>query len=144
MESIDVEGATGNVHNNYTGKANAAIDAYKRGQDLVYIHVEAPDECGHRAELDNKILSVEKIDKLILEPVFEHLQSSGEEFTVLILPDHPTPICRRTHTMEPVPFVLYSSDKISNGIESYSEKNCANTGNYIADGYTLLDTVIRK
>ncbi len=144
MESIDVEGATGNVHTNYTGKANAAIDAYKRGKDLVYIHVEAPDECGHRAELDNKIISVEKIDKLILEPVYNHLKSSGDDFTILILPDHPTPICRRTHTMEPVPFVLYSSDKASAGIDMYSEKNCAATGNYIADGYTLLDTVIRK
>ena len=144
MESVDVEGATGNVHTNYTGKANAAIDAYKRGKDLVYIHVEAPDECGHRAELENKILSVEKIDKLILEPVFDHLKSSGEDFTVLILPDHPTPICRRTHTMEPVPFVLYSSDKTNAGIDKYSEKNCAATGYYVADGYTLLDTVIRK
>ncbi|MBE6606015.1 MAG: cofactor-independent phosphoglycerate mutase [Ruminococcaceae bacterium] len=144
MESIDVEGATGNVHTNYTGKANAAIDAFTRGRDLVYLHVEAPDECGHRAELDNKILSVEKIDKLILEPIYNHLKSTGEGFSILVLPDHPTPICKRTHTMEPVPFFIYSSDKESNGIDMYSEKNCLDTGLYIADGYKLLDTFIRK
>ncbi len=144
MESIDVEGATGNVHTNYTGKANAAIDAFKRGRDLVYLHVEAPDECGHRAELENKILSVEKIDKLILEPIYNYLESSGEEFSILVLPDHPTPISRRTHTMEPVPFFIYSSDKKINGIDTYSEKNCSLAGLYIADGYKLLDTFIRK
>lgn len=144
MESIDVEGATGNVHTNYTGKANAAIDAYKRGRDLVYLHVEAPDECGHRAELENKIISVEKIDKLILEPVFEYLKDSGEDFSILVLPDHPTPICRRTHTMEPVPFFIYSSDKKEIGVEKYSEKNCASTKLYVPNGYKLLDSFIRK
>lgn len=144
MESIDVEGATGNVHTNYTGKANAAIDAFNRGRDLVYLHVEAPDECGHRAELENKILSIEKIDKLILEPIYNHLASAGEEFSILVLPDHPTPIARRTHTMEPVPFFIYSSDKTESGIDSYSEKNCSDTGLYIADGYKLFDTFIRK
>ncbi|MBQ7822037.1 MAG: cofactor-independent phosphoglycerate mutase [Clostridia bacterium] len=144
MESVDVDGATGNVHTNYTGKANAAIDAYKRGRDLVYLHVEAPDECGHRAELDNKILSVEKIDKLILEPVYNYLAESKEEFSILVLPDHPTPICKRTHTMEPVPFFIYSSDKKSDGVEMYSEKNCESAGNYIPDGYRLLESFIRK
>ena len=144
MESIDVEGATGNVHTNYKGKADAAIDAYRRGKDLVYIHVEAPDECGHRAELQNKILSIEKIDKLILEPVFEYLKGSGEKFSVLILPDHPTPICKRTHTMDPVPFVLYFSDRVESGIDMYSEKNCAATKKYVPEGYKLLDIMIGK
>lgn len=144
MESIDVEGATGNVHTNYTGKANAAIDAYKRGRDLVYLHVEAPDECGHRAELENKILSVEKIDELILTPVYEYLKQSGEAFSILVLPDHPTPICKRTHTMEPVPYFIYSSDKDTCGVELYSEKNCAAANNYIPAGYTLLDSFIRR
>ena len=144
MESIDVEGATGNVHTNYTGKADAAIDAFKRGRDLVYLHVEAPDECGHRAELENKILSVEKIDKLILEPVYSYLTESNEDFSILVLPDHPTPICRRTHTMEPVPFFIYSSDKSINGVDIYSEKNCEKAGNYISDGYKLLESFIRK
>ena len=143
MESIDVEGATGNVHTNYTGKANATIDAFKRGKDLVYVHVEAPDECGHRAELDNKILSVEKIDELILAPVFDYLSACGEDFSILVLPDHPTPICRRTHTMEPVPFFIYSSDKKYDGVDLYSEKNCDKAGHYVADGYKLLGEFIR-
>lgn len=143
MESIDVEGATGNVHTNYSGKADAAIDAYKRGRDLVYLHVEAPDECGHRAELDNKILSVEKIDELILAPIFDYLTQSGEEFSILVLPDHPTPICKRTHTMEPVPFFIYSSAEEHTGIDMYSEKNCADTGLYVPNGYKLLDMFIK-
>lgn len=143
MESIDVEGATGNVHTNYSGKADAAIDAFKRGRELVYVHVEAPDECGHRAELDNKILSVEKIDKLILEPVFDYLNSTGEVFSILVLPDHPTPICKRTHTMEPVPFFIYSSDRQLCGVETYSERNCEAMHHYIPDGYMLLDEFIR-
>ena len=76
MESIDVEGATGNVHTNYDGKANAAIDAFKNGAELVYVHVEGPDECGHRAETDNKVKSIELIDKKILAPVYEYLGES--------------------------------------------------------------------
>ena len=103
MESVDVEGATGNVHTNYAGKAAAAIDAFARGQDLVYVHVEAPDECGHRAEIENKVRSVELIDSQIVAPVTEALRRSGEPFRVMILPDHPTPIRIRTHSIDPVP-----------------------------------------
>ena len=144
MESIDVEGATGNIHTNFKGKADAAIDAFNRGRDLVYLHVEAPDECGHRGELENKILSVEKIDSLILKPVYDYLEESGEDFSILVLPDHRTPLCRRTHTIEPVPFFIYSSDKNVSGVEKYSEKNCEQTGVYVKDGYKLLDLYIRK
>lgn len=93
MESIDVEGATGNVHTNYDGKAAAAIDAFERGKDFVYIHVEAPDECGHRAEVENKVLSIELIDQKITKPCFEYLQSTGEDFRIMILPDHPDADC---------------------------------------------------
>lgn len=142
MESIDVDGATGNIHTNFTGKADAAIDAFNRGRELVYLHVEAPDECGHRGELENKILSVEKIDSLILKPVYEYLEKSGEDFSILVLPDHRTPIIRRTHTIEPVPFFIYSSNKNVNGVEKYSEQNCEATGLYIENGYTLLDSFI--
>lgn len=139
MRSIDVEGATGNVHTNYEGKANTAIEAFKSGHDFVYIHVEAPDECGHRAELENKILSVELIDKKILKPVYEYLAASGEDFRVMILPDHPTPIRLRTHTIHPVPFLIYDSVKISNGVENFSEESAANKGFYVKDGYTLME-----
>lgn len=139
MRSIDVEGATGNVHTNYEGKANTAIEAFKSGHDFVYIHVEAPDECGHRAELENKILSVELIDQKILKPVYEYLAASGEDFRVMILPDHPTPIRLRTHTIHPVPFLIYDSVKISNGVENFSEESAANKGFYVKDGYTLME-----
>ena len=142
LESIDVEGATGNVHTNYAGKADAAIDAFRRGLDLVYIHVEAPDECGHRAETENKILSIEKIDALILKPVVEYLRSTGEEFRVMCLPDHPTPIEIRTHSMEPVPFFIYRSDEDVAGVASLDEDSAAACGNYIPNGTKLMEMLV--
>jgi 2,3-bisphosphoglycerate-independent phosphoglycerate mutase len=145
MNSIDVEGATGNVHTNYDGKANAAIDAFKNGADLVYVHVEAPDECGHRAELENKVLAVELIDKKILKPVYEYLKSTDEDFKIMVLPDHPTPIRLRTHTMTPVPFFIYSSkdDGKKNDIENFNEDTCVAANNYISNGYTLMDILVK-
>ena len=106
MRSIDVEGATGNCHTNYKGKADAAIAAFKEGYEYVYVHVEGPDECGHRAELENKVMAIEKIDSEILAPVLAYLRECGEEFKVMVLPDHPTPIRLRTHTIHPVPFFI--------------------------------------
>ena len=144
MKSVDVEGATGNVHTNYDGKAQAAINAFKEGADLVYIHVEGPDECGHRAETENKVLSVELIDQKILAPVYEYLKTSDEDFKILVLPDHPTPIEIRTHSMEPVPFFLYDSRKDTVGVNPFTETTAAQTGLYIPDGFTLLDRVIEK
>ncbi len=143
MRSIDVEGATGNVHTNYTGKANAAIRAFKEGEDLVYIHVEGPDECGHRAEIDNKVLAIEKIDDLILRPVYEYLISLGEPFRIMVLPDHPTPVRLRTHTSLPVPFFIYDSEKEECGVDSYSEESAAETGIYIENGFTLMEHLIK-
>ena len=142
MESIDVEGATGNVHTNYTGKANAAIDAFRRGKDLVYVHVEGPDECGHRAEIENKVISIEKIDALILAPVVEYLRSTGESFRVMCLPDHPTPIEIRTHSMEPVPFLIYASDKQFNGVASLTEDSAIACDNYVPAGTSLMDMLV--
>lgn len=142
MTSVDVEGATGNISTNFAGKGEAAINEFKRGQNYVYIHVEAPDECGHRAEADNKILSIEKIDRLILAPVYEYLKSTGEDFKILILPDHPTPVCRRTHTMDAVPFVLYSSADEKSGIPCFDEENAVKTGLYLPKGEMLMDMMI--
>ena len=139
MQSVDVEGATGNVHTNYDGKANAAIEAFQNGADYVYIHVEAPDECGHRAELENKVLSVELIDQKILKPVYEYLEGCGESFKIMVLPDHPTPIRLRTHTIDPVPFFIYSSEKQENGVSSFDEFHAAETGLYVKDGFTLMN-----
>lgn len=143
MKTYDVEGATGNVKTNYVGKAEAAIDAFKNGCDYVYIHVEAPDECGHRAELENKVLSIELIDQKILAVVYDYLEKSGEDFKILILPDHPTPIRLRTHTIDPVPFMIYDSSKTYEGVESFSEEAAEKTGNYIPNGYTLMDILVK-
>ena len=144
MRSIDVEGATGNVHTNYTGKANAAIDAFQSGHDYVYVHVEAPDECGHRAELENKILSVERIDSQILSPVYEYLKSTGEPFRIAVLPDHPTPIRLRTHTSTPVPFLIYDSDHETDGVDCFCEASAVAKQNYVEHGYTLMERFIRQ
>ena len=144
MRSFDVEGATGNVHTNYEGKAEAAINAFRDGYEYVYIHVEAPDECGHRAEIDNKVLSIELIDKKILRPVYDYLESTDEPFRIMVLPDHPTPIRIRTHSMDPVPFMIYSSDRILDGVVHFSEASAAAKQNYVANGYTLMDLLIEK
>lgn len=144
MKSIDVEGATGNVHTNYDGKAQAAVEAFQNGADLVYVHVEGPDECGHRAEIDNKVRSIELIDRKILMPVYEYLRSTAEDFKILVLPDHPTPLEIRTHSREPVPFFLYDSRRDAVGVETYTEATAAETGLYIPDGFTLLERVIER
>jgi len=138
MRSVDVEGATGNVHTNYRGKAMAAIDAFRGGDDLVYVHIEAPDECGHRAETENKVLSIEKIDAEILAPVVKYLKETGEPFHVMVLPDHPTPVRLRTHTIDPVPFFIYSSDRKCNGVTAFDEKSAALKNNYLAKGHHLM------
>ncbi len=143
MKSVDVEGATGNVHTNYDGKAQAAIDAFENGADYVYVHVEGPDECGHRAETDNKVLSIELIDSKILAPVYKYLQGCGEEFKIMVLPDHPTPVRLRTHTITPVPFFIYSSASDVKGVDTFDEESAEKTGTYIRDGYTLMDILVK-
>jgi len=144
MKSIDVEGATGNVHTNYTGKADAAIEAFRSGMDLVYVHVEGPDECGHRAEIDNKVLSIELIDQKILKPVYKYLCSTGENFKIMILPDHPTPIRIRTHSITPVPFMIYSSTAHKDGVDTFTELTAEATGTYVSDGYNLMGILTEK
>ncbi len=141
---IDVEGATGNFRTNYAGKGRAAIDAFKNGSDLVYVHIEAPDESGHGANLDEKIKSIELIDEHILGPVYEYLKASGEDFKIMVSPDHPTPVSRRTHTHEPVPFIIYDSTNSGDGIDVYSEDACEATGYYLGEGNKLMDVFIGK
>jgi 2,3-bisphosphoglycerate-independent phosphoglycerate mutase len=143
MRSIDVEGATGNVHTNYEGKAEAAINAFREGYDYVYIHVEGPDECGHRAELENKVLSIELIDQKILSPVYEYLKSTGEDYRILILPDHPTPLRIRTHSIDPVPFMIYDSKVENYGVENFSEESAEAKKFYIQNGYTLMNLLVK-
>jgi len=143
METVNVEGATGNVHTNYCGKKDAAIDAFKNGKDLVFLHVEAPDECGHRAEIENKVRSIELIDEKILAPVYEYLVSSGEEFRILLLPDHPTPISIRTHSSDPVPYMIYSSDKKFDGVTTFTEATAEAKNDYLPDGSCLMDILTK-
>jgi len=144
LKAPNVEGATGNVHTNYTGKAQAAIDGFESGDDFVYIHVEGPDECGHRAEIENKVISIEKIDKYILGPVKEYLEKKGEHFRILLMPDHPTPLELRTHIIDPVPFVIYDSEeKVSSGIASYDETIGKQSDLYIHEGYRLIESFVK-
>ena len=145
MKSIDVEGATGNVHTNYDGKADAAIEAFKNGVELVYVHVEGPDECGHRAELENKVKAIELIDKKILGPVYEYLKDCGDDFKIMLLPDHPTPIRLRTHTIDPVPYFIYSSkNEINSGVTTFNETTAIATQNYLPQGHDLMGKFIEK
>lgn len=144
MRSVDVEGATGNVHTNFKGKGEAAIEEFKNGADLVYLHVEAPDECGHRAEIENKVKSIELIDEKILTPIYEYLKNCGEAYKILVLPDHPTPLEIRTHSSDPVPFMMYSSEKKQNGIDAFTEENAKKTGFYLDKGEHLFDYFIEK
>ena len=141
---IDVEGATGTYHTNYEGKAQAAIEAFRDGCDFIYVHVEGPDECGHRGEHEVKTKAIEKIDSLILRPVYEYLRDSGEPFKILVLPDHPTPCEIRTHSSDPVPFFLYDSEAEVKGAVRYTEDECGAMNDYISDGSTLLDAMIGR
>ncbi len=111
MNSVDVDGATGYIDTNFDGKCKAAIEEFKNGADLVYVHVEAPDECGHRGEIENKVKAIEMIDEHILGPVVEFLKGY-DDFAVLVCPDHPTPLSIRTHTSTPVPYLIYDSKKM--------------------------------
>ena len=139
---VNVPGATGNYHTNYSGKAEAAINAFA-DHDLVYIHVEAPDECGHQGNPEEKTSSIEKIDEFILAPVYEYLKNCGEDFKIMVLPDHPTPLEIRTHSMEPVPFFIYDSAIEAEGVSTYTEAECGKCPTYISDGSTLLSHLIK-
>lgn len=144
MESIDVEGATGNVHTNFDGKAKAAVDALKAGADYIYIHMEAPDECGHRHEVENKVKSIELIDTKVVAYIKEKLDEMGEDYRMLVLPDHPTPLCLRTHTRDAVPYIIYdSAEEKDSGIDSYTESNAAKSGIVIEKGHDLMSRFIK-
>lgn len=144
MNSVDVDGATGYIDTNFEGKATAAIEEFKKGQELVYVHVEAPDECGHRGEYQNKVKAIEMIDEKILTPVTEFLKGY-DDFAVLVCPDHPTPLSIQTHSSNPVPYIIYSSkEEKDNGIETFTEETAKSTGNFIAKGYTMMSYFLTK
>ncbi len=143
MQVIHVEGATGYLDTNFVGKANAAIDAFRNGADLVYIHVEAPDECGHRNEPENKVRSIELIDELILQPVCNALAEMGA-YRVLVTPDHPTPLCLMTHTNDAVPFFIYDSEKVQQGVAQFNEETAKATGLLVEPGYTIMQRLLGR
>jgi 2,3-bisphosphoglycerate-independent phosphoglycerate mutase len=145
MEVAQVDGATGSLHTNYEGKVTAAVKALLEDeQDFVYIHVEAPDEMGHQGSMRDKVTAIEYLDSRVIAPVKAAMDASGEAYRMLILPDHPTPIRIRTHSSEPVPFILYDSRCQERKVARYTEKDAAANGEYIHDGYTLMERFIEK
>lgn len=144
MKNIEVEGANGGLHTNYEGKAQAAADTLLlEGQDFVYIHLEGPDEMGHQGSIERKIQAIENMDVRLIKPLVERMDASGEDYRLLIMPDHPTPICIRTHSSNPVPFMIYDSRKDLNKEWSYNEKDASASGNIvIEEGYRLIDRLI--
>ncbi|MBE6795716.1 MAG: cofactor-independent phosphoglycerate mutase [Ruminococcaceae bacterium] len=143
MGSPDVPGATGYIDTNFEGKADCAIEELKT-KDFVYIHIEAPDECGHRNEPENKVKAIEMIDEKVLSRVIPELDKY-DDYKVMVLPDHPTPIVTMTHAGDAVPYMIYQKSKAAdNGIESFTESTAKAAGNYVEIGYTLMDSFIRE
>lgn len=139
MNAPRVEGATAYIDTNFEGKARAAVEEWKNGTDLVYIHIEAPDECGHRNEPENKVASIELIDKRVLPIILDYLNGCGEDYKIMILPDHPTPIVTRTHSNDPVPFMIYHKNgEIDGKVDSVNENSAKSTGDYVASGVELM------
>ncbi|HBF37113.1 MAG TPA: cofactor-independent phosphoglycerate mutase [Firmicutes bacterium] len=146
LKVINVPGATGNVHTNFRGKAEAALNAFKEGQDFVYLHFEAPDEAGHRGEVENKIISIEKIDSEVLGFLLQEMPKVTKDFKIMLLPDHPTPLTLKTHVSDPIPFVIYRyypGEKVGT-LRSFDEETARQTNIYIENGHTLMDHFLEK
>ena len=143
-KSPDVAGATGYLDTNFEGKTFAGIEAFKNGSDLVYLHFEAPDECGHRGEAENKVKAIEYIDRRSLKLMLEYLENCGEDFRILIMPDHPTPLDTMTHSAQPVPFMIYDSSKETSGVESFNEKTAEATGIFVEYGPDIMNKLLGK
>lgn len=145
MQVIEVSGATGGLETNYVGKAEAGVKALlEDGLDFVYIHIEAPDEMGHQGSIEKKIRAIEQIDSKVVSVVKQMMDESGEPYRVLITPDHPTPIRCRTHTGDPVPFILYDSMAQRKALARYSEEAAAATGIYEPLGHELIQRLFAK
>lgn len=140
MKVITVEGANGGLHTNYEGKAEAAVKVLTEdGYDFVYVHVEAPDEMGHQGSVDKKVKAIENLDEHVIKPIVQGMNDAGEDYRLVILPDHPTPICIRTHTGDDVPYLLFDSKKKEEHTWKYNEREAAQTGKYIEEGHKLID-----
>lgn len=142
---LEVEGATGTLHTNYRGKAEKALSALRDGLDFVYIHIEAPDECGHRQETENKVKAIELIDQMVVKRLIEGLDELGEPYKIMVLPDHATPLALRTHTVDPVPFLIFDQQhQPDRPQQRYDEANAENAAYYIGEGYTLMDIFLQS
>lgn len=142
MEVAEVDGATGYIDTNFEGKANAALDLLERN-DLVYIHFEAPDECGHRNEPENKVKAIEMIDSRVLPILFDGLKKY-DDYKIMILPDHPTPIVTRTHASDPVPYLIYHKNNEITGVDTINEETAKATGNYIDFGPSIMPHFLKE
>lgn len=144
MKVIDVPGATGNIHTNFQGKAEATVEAFQNGSDFVYLHFEAADEAGHRGEIDNKVKSIEKMDE-VLGYVLKNLVKIDPEYKVMILPDHPTPLNIKTHTGDSIPYLIYDSHKQTpSGFTTYNENTGKAAENFVSEGHALMDKFLKK
>lgn len=140
LKNIIVDGADGTLETNYEGKAQAAVDALtKDGYDFAYIHVEAPDEMGHQGSVERKIKAIEYLDERVIKVVKEGMDASGEEYRMLVLPDHPTPIIIRTHTSDPVPYMLFDSTNHGSRMWHYNEREAAASGIDMPSGAALME-----
>ncbi len=136
----EVKGATGYIDTDFEGKANAAKELFKKN-DLVYVHIEAPDECGHRGEAENKVKAIELIDQHILGTLIDELENYGE-YRILIMPDHPTPLITMTHARDPVPFLIYDNKNPQSGVETFTEESAASTGIYYDHGPDIMKLLL--
>ena len=145
MKVIAVEGANGGLDTNYEGKSEAAVKALTEdGCDFVYVHVEAPDEMGHQGSVERKVQAIENLDQRVIRPLVQGLNDADCDFRMLVLPDHPTPICIRTHTGDSVPYMLYDSTSPQSHSWAYNEREGAASGIYVPEGHHLIDKLFEK
>ncbi len=146
LEVLKVDGINGTKHTNFSGKAQAAIEAYEKGKNFIYMHIEGTDECSHQGDLAGKIKCAEDIDSKVVRPIYEYLEKSGEDFRILVVPDHRTPLSIRTHSSDPVPFMIYDSrhETDADYTKQFNERSALASGNHIEEGYTLADHFFEK
>lgn len=145
MKVVEVPGADGTLHTNYEGKAMAAVKVLlEDNYDFVYVHVEAPDEMGHQGNVANKVKSIEYLDQRVIKIIMEEMEKSGATYRMLVMPDHPTPIRCRTHTSDPVPYLLYDSSAKQKNNWKYNEAEAKASGNVVLEGYTVISKLFAR
>lgn len=146
LEVLKVDGINGTKHTNFSGKAEAAIEAYRNGKNFIYMHIEGTDECSHQGDLTGKIKCAEDIDSKVVKPIYEYLRDSGDDFKILVIPDHRTPLAIRTHSSDPVPFLIYDSRKETpeDPRKQFNERAAMESDNHYKDGFILTDHFFEK